>query len=307
MVRVAHISDPHVLSPDGAGWRAILLNKRITGYLNLIRRRGRVHRRAYLEAVLERASREADHLVVTGDITNLAFESEFAGARSLLDEVARRIDVTVVPGNHDIYLPSVLRRRRFPHHFGHYLRSDLPDLSLDLPTGRYPCVKLRGPVAIIALSSAVPRPPFVSSGYLGPEQLAAFEAALAHPEVSRRTPVVLVHHPPVDPRTRLGQRLDGLTDGAAFRRCLGVLSRGLVLFGHLHRRVRCRLPTATGALDVVGASGAALDHPDRSVRAGLNWYDIDTLGAVARMEALVLDPAGAALHPVPIPAQPACR
>jgi 3',5'-cyclic AMP phosphodiesterase CpdA len=307
MFRVAHISDLHVLSPADVEWRAILFNKRITGYLNLIRRRGRVYRRAYLDAVLEAASREADHIVVTGDITNLALESEFVAARSLLDAVARRVEVSVVPGNHDIYLPSSHRRRRFPHHFGHFLQSDLPELALDLPAGRYPCVKLRGPVAVIGLSSAVPRPPFVSAGYLGREQLAAFDAVLAHPEVARRMPMILVHHPPVDWRGHVARRLDGLRDGTAFRRSLAALSRGLVLFGHLHRRVRCGLPTAAGGLDVVGAGGAALDHPDPSVRAGFNRYDIEVEGAIATMEALVLDASGQVLRPVPIRAQPACR
>ncbi len=303
-MRVAHISDLHVLSPGPFDWRAVLFNKRITGYLNLIRRRGRVYRRAYLGMVLEAASSAADLLVVTGDITNLALEGEFAEARALLDAVARRVEVTVVPGNHDIYLPSLLRRRRFPHHFGRFFGSDLPHLALDLPAGRYPSVKLRGPVAVIALSSAVPRPPFVSSGSLGAEQLAAFEAVLAHPEVRRRTPVILVHHPPVDRRSRLGRRRDGLVDAAAFRACLGGLARGLVLFGHLHRRVRYRLPTAAGGLDVIGASGAALDHPDRSVRAGLNRYEIGADGAIEGIEALTLDPRGGALAPVPIREEP---
>jgi len=78
-----------------------------------------------------------------------------------------------------------------------------------------------------------------------------------------------------------------------------------VLFGHLHRRLRYRLPTAAGGLDVVGASGAALDHPDPSVRAGLNRYAIGADGAVVRIEALVLDPAGGALQPMPMPVQPA--
>ncbi len=307
MFRVAHISDPHVLSPGGAAWRAILFNKRITGYLNLVLRRGRVHRRAYLDAVLTEASRDADHLGVTGDITNLALEAEYVEARSLLDEVARRVEVTVVPGNHDIYLPSLLRERRFQHHFGPFLRSDLPDLALDLPAGRFPCVKLRGGAAIIAVSTGVPRPPFVSAGYLGREQLAAFEAVLAHPEVRRRTPVILLHHPPVDHRIRLAQLRDGLVDGASFRRALAPLTRGLVLFGHLHRRVRFRLPTAKGALDVVGASGAALDHADPSVRAGLNRYVIGVDGAVATVEALVLDPADHSLRPVAIPGPPVRR
>jgi 3',5'-cyclic AMP phosphodiesterase CpdA len=299
-VRIAHVSDTHVLSPHGVEWGAMLFNKRITGYINLVRRRGRVYRRAYLDLVLDAVSREADHLVVTGDIANLALESEFAEARSLLDECARHVEITVVPGNHDIYLPSLHRQRRFPHHFGHFLHSDLPELALDLPAGRYPCVKLRGPVAIIALSSGVPRPPFVSSGWLGHAQLAAFEAVLAHPEVNRRTPVVLVHHPPVERRSRLGRRLDGLTDADALHRSLRVLSRGLVLFGHLHRRVRYRLPTPAGGLDVVGASGAALDHPDPSVRAGLNRYDIGSDGSVERIDALVVDPDGGVLRAAPV-------
>jgi hypothetical protein len=103
----------------------------------------------------------------------------------------------------------------------------------------------------------------------------------------------------------LARHLDGLVDAAPFRRSLDVLTRGLVLFGHLHRRVRYQLPTPGGQLDIVGAGGAALDHPDRSVRAGLNRYDIGADGVVDRIEALVLDSAGGALEPVPIPAQAA--
>jgi hypothetical protein len=166
---------------------------------------------------------------------------------------------------------------------------------------------LRGPVAIIALSSGVPRPPFVSAGYLGREQLAALDAVLAHPEVKRRTPVVLVHHPPVDRRIRLLQLRDGLVDAGALRRSLNALARGLVLFGHVHRRTRCQLPTAADVLDAVSASGAALDHPDPSVRAGLNRYEVGADGAVATIDALALDPAGRALLPAPIPMRPPCR
>jgi hypothetical protein len=64
----------------------------------------------------------------------------------------------------------------------------------------------------LALSSAVPRPPFVASGRLGGIQLAALDQIVTHPEVSRRTPVVLVHHPPVDDRIRLRVLRDGLVD-----------------------------------------------------------------------------------------------
>ena len=304
--RIAHVSDLHVLSRTAAEWRRIIFNKRITGYANLILHRGRVHRRDYLLAVLSAAAAHADHLVVTGDITNLALEHEYEDARALLDEAGRRLEVTVVPGNHDIYLPSVQRERRFAHHFGRFLRSDLPELARDLPAGPFPCVKLRGCAAIIALSSAVPRPPFVASGYLGHTQLDALEEVLAHPEVARRTPIVLVHHPPVDARARLVQVRDGLVDSASLRQAFVGLTRGLVLFGHLHIRLRCQLRTASGVLDVLGASGAALDHPDSAIRGGFNLYEIGEDGGLASAEAYVIEPGTDVLRRTIIPERPGC-
>ena len=296
MLRIAHISDPHILSPRGAEWRQMLLNKRITGYANLVLRRGRVHRREYLLAVMQAAAQRADHVVVTGDITNLALESEFHEAQSLLRSLARSLEVTVVPGNHDIYLRSTHRKRRFPHHFAEFLRSDLPELATHSPAGPFPCVKLRGPVAIIGMSSAVPRPPFIAAGYVGREQLDALDRVLAHPEVGRRTPVILIHHPVLDSRSRWRQLRDGLVDAAALRAHLMRVDRGLVLFGHIHIRLRRALQTNHGKLDVVSASGAALDHPDRAVRAGFNVYEIGDDGAIGSIEAYALDESGQSMQ-----------
>jgi hypothetical protein len=118
--------------------------------------------------------------------------------------------------------------------------------------------------------------------------------------------VVLVHHPPVDARPRLVQLQDGLVDATALRSALTPLARGLVLFGHLHLRVRCSLPTAIGALDVIGASGAGLDHPDASVRAGFNLYEIDDRGHLASVEAHVVDPSGRTLQRMAIANRRSC-
>jgi hypothetical protein len=67
MLRIAHVSDLHVLSPLGSEWRRAVFNKRMTGYANVILRRGRVYRREYLVAVLAAAAESADHVVVTGE------------------------------------------------------------------------------------------------------------------------------------------------------------------------------------------------------------------------------------------------
>jgi 3',5'-cyclic AMP phosphodiesterase CpdA len=294
--RIAHVSDLHVLSRSRIGLRRVLFNKRVTGYANLLLKRARVYRRDYLLQVLTRAAAEADHVVVTGDITNLSLEEEYAEATRLLLALARTTEVTVVPGNHDIYLPVVHHERRFPHHFSSFFESDLPDLSLDLPAGRFPSVKLRGPAAIIGLSSAVPRPPFFSAGYVGREQLAQLEIILKHPEVARRTAVVLIHHSPFDARFRLQQLQGGLVDAKALRRSLSSLPRGLVLYGHLHLRQHARLRTRKGALDVVCATAAGVDHPNPRIRAGFNLYELDEAGRIVDIQTRVLHPSSLVLE-----------
>ena len=293
-----------MLAPAGMELRRIIFNKRMTGYANLVLRRGRVYRRESLLAVLAAAAAQADQLVVTGDITNLSLEGEYAEARRLLDGLAGTVEVTVVPGNHDIYLPAIHHERRFPHHFHPFMESDLPELALDLPAGRFPFVKLRGPVAIIGLTSAVPRPPFISAGYLGHAQLGALARVLAHPEVARRTPVVLLHHSPFDTRFRLEQLRGGLVDARALRHTLRPLTSGLVLFGHLHLRGRHRLATTAGCLDVVSVSGGALDHPDPRVRAGFNIYEIADDGRITSIEAHVIEESSTRFHQLTLPVTP---
>jgi hypothetical protein len=143
-------------------------------------------------------------------------------------------------------------------------------------------------VAIIGLSSAVPRPPFVSAGYLGRRQIDALTRILAHPEVARRTPVLLVHHEPIDHRFRVEQLRSGLTDARPFREALGNVARGLVLFGHLHVRKRALLATAAGRIDLVCATSAALDSANDDARAGYNTYEIDDGGRIRAIDTCVL-------------------
>jgi 3',5'-cyclic AMP phosphodiesterase CpdA len=298
-MRIAHVSDLHVLAPLGAELRSMLFNKRITGLANLLLKRGRAYRQDYLAAVLRTAAAHAEQLVVTGDITNLSLEGEYRAAERLLAELSRSTEVTVVPGNHDVYLPAIHHERRFVHHFRKYMASDLPELALDLSAGAFPSVKLRGPAAIIGLTSAVPRAPFVSGGYLGHPQLEALARVLAHREVARRMPIVLVHHSPFDTRPRLEQLRSGLADADALRSTLAAAPRGLLLYGHLH--VRSRSPLPPSGWQALAASAAALDHPSEHVRAGYNLIELDEEGGLRNLEAHVLHGASGRFEAVPLP------
>ena len=160
-------------------------------------------------------------------------------------------------------------------------------------------MKLRGEVAVVALSSAVPRLPLVAAGELGGEQLAALARVLAHPEVARRAVLVALHHPAVHEWSRVKTYVEGLRDAPALLAQLRPLARGLLLHGHLHRRIQRMVPTDDGQFLQVGATSASLHHdaPDRM--AGFNVYDVgDT---ATRVEAHVYSPDAGTFHVESVP------
>ncbi len=302
-MRIAHFSDLHLLSLDGVPpWR--FLNKRLTGYANLRMKRGSIHRSSYVRKIAREIARQKlDHVVISGDLTNLALESEFELAREVIEKdlALSPRDVSIVPGNHDLYTRGAESKKRFSTYFADYMESDLPELAVNVGVGRFPIVKLRGPAAVIGLCSAVPRLPFVSSGALGKGQLDALTCVLAHPEVQKRTPVVAIHHPTDNPRSRLGALLRGLDDAALLWSSFKNLPQGMVLHGHLHTRVHRVLPTSNGKIHSVGATSASLHHASRAKMAGYNLYVIGEDGVVGEIEAHVLraDGVGFAAESLP--------
>lgn len=294
IVRIAHFSDLHLLDLAGVGAHRFL-NKRLSGYANIRLKRGSIHRSSYVRAIAREIRRAGiDHVCVTGDLTNLALEPEFELARNVLEDDLGLdpANVTVVPGNHDLYTRGALRSGRFAKYFAPFMVSDLPELAVDLGVGRFPIVKLRGPAAIIGLSSAVPRLPFVAAGVLGRPQLDALAKILAHPEVKRRTAVIALHHPAHNPRSRLKTLIEGLHDAPALLEQLGALSHALVLHGHLHRRLQRIHDTAGGTVHALGATSASLHHDDEAKMAGFNVYEIADVGTVTSVEAHVYVPDG---------------
>jgi 3',5'-cyclic AMP phosphodiesterase CpdA len=299
-MRVAHFSDLHLLSLAGVPARRFL-NKRLSGWINLRWKRARVHHSGTVRAIARQIARAGvDHVVVTGDLTNLALEAEFELAREVLerDLGLDPSQVTVVPGNHDLYTRGAYRARRFEKYFARWLVSDLPEVT----SGEtFPVVKLRQHVAFVALCTAVPRPPLVAAGEVGRTQLDALERVLGHPEVGRRTVVLALHHPPMNHGSRAKAHLEGLRDARALLARLDGLSSGLVLHGHLHRRMQRTLPTLAGSLLQVGATSASLHHdaPDRM--AGFNLYEIPEPAGRTRVLAEVYSSPSGAFHTESVP------
>jgi len=291
-MRVAHFSDLHVLALDGVS-ALRFLNKRFTGWVNLKLKREHKHRPSHVRAIAREITQaKVDHVIITGDLTNLALEQEFEATRELLEDELHLHpnQVTVVPGNHDLYTRGALRSRRFTTFFKHYMESDLPELAAEIDIGYFPVVKLRGPVAIIGLSSAVPRPPLMASGQLGKKQLEALDRILQHEEVKKRMPIVALHHPILNPSSKVKTIVEGLWDAKELIAALKDVPRALVLHGHLHKRMQRPVTDVAGDVLSVGATSASLDHDDEHKMAGFNLYEVDDNKEIVKLEAHVFNP-----------------
>ena len=68
MFRLAHISDPHLGPLPQVRWRD-LASKRVTGYVNWQRHRGKAMASPALAQIMaDLAVQQADHLAITGDL-----------------------------------------------------------------------------------------------------------------------------------------------------------------------------------------------------------------------------------------------
>jgi 3',5'-cyclic AMP phosphodiesterase CpdA len=265
-VKLAHFSDVHALSLDGVRpWH--FLNKRVAGYLNLRLNRREKHPVSLFRAIVADLNEHpVDHVVVTGDLTNLSLRPEFELARHILDELTLGPrEVTVIPGNHDVYTLGALQEKLFRQLLAPYATSD------GAAAVEFPLVRVRGEVVVIGLSTALPSPPPLADGWLGAAQLAALDTALAEHDGKFR--VVLLHHPPYTNRHAI---LRGLRDRKRLQHIL--LHRGceLVLHGHEHRDLRVTIPGRDGPIPVIGVGSGTYndERPDR--RARYNIYTIES-------------------------------
>ena len=162
MFRLAHISDVHLGPLPDVTYRD-LASKRMVGYVNWQRNRRRALHRGHAGRHRRRhqAATQPDHLAVTGDLVNLALDAELELARLWLETLGKPHDVSVVPGNHDAYVPGA---------FDKACRLWAPWMSGDGAEGRssrnaFPYLRVRGNVALIGVSTARATAPFMANGF----------------------------------------------------------------------------------------------------------------------------------------------
>jgi 3',5'-cyclic AMP phosphodiesterase CpdA len=260
---------------------APLLGKRGLGFLSWHLRRRRAHRPEVLEALLrDLEESRPDHVVVTGDLTNVSLEEEFHAARGWLARLGSPDRVTAVPGNHDAYVR--VEEARSLALWSEYLVSDaggqeilFDACALEKTAAiEFPSVRLLAGVALVGLCSALPTPVFHATGAVGETQLARLAGVLTELGARGYLRVVLIHHPPAPGSVSARRALrDGDALCAVLRRC----GAELVLHGHLHRTRVGSLPGPAQPIPVVGGRSAshAHGHPERLARYHLFGIDGD--------------------------------
>jgi 3',5'-cyclic AMP phosphodiesterase CpdA len=261
MFVLAHLTDPH-LAPVPPPSPAELFGKRALGFLNWKRKRGAIHRPDVLDALMrDLKARAFDHLAVTGDLVNIALNAEFGPAHAWLERLGVPQDVTLVPGNHDIYVRGTAERAR--QTWNAYVRGD----ELE----HFPFVRRRGPLALIGLSSALPTSLLMSTGKIGEEQLENLESALAATGREGRFRVVLIHHPPASRWSQFHKRL---IDAPGLRAVLRRQGAELLLHGHAHVR-SVRWLDGPNPIPAIGAPSASASPSESDEPAAYHLFEID--------------------------------
>ncbi len=269
MFVLAHLSDLHQASQPRL---QELASKRGLGFINWHRKRKYIHRPEVLEVITRDLKTFAvDHIAVTGDLVNLSLPVEYARARAWLETLGRPGDITVIPGNHDVYVRGV--ERFSTELWGDFMHGD------DGVVG-FPFVRRRGNVALIALSTGLPTAPLLATGQLGARQLSRFAEALD--QTSGLFRVVLIHHPPTSP---LRRHLRRLVDAPDLLRVLAANGAELLLHGHDHRRSLVWLDGPRRKVPAIGVASASAQAPHGDEDpAGYNLFHIDGEAGAWRCE-----------------------
>lgn len=217
MTRIAHLTDLHLLEAnprDRAGAAKVRLR-----YLSFFRKLDAEKRRQGALAALESARGRADHLVLTGDLTEEGLPAQFERMAELLCLAGWREDeVTMVPGNHDRYGPPGAWEAALEGPLAPWKRTSTIGEPVELAK-----------VVLVPVDSSVPQSWVRSSGQVDMERV---PDARGVPSGGR--PVALaVHHPPFKVRTH---RVHGLLNFEALRAHLAQHPEWQLLHGHTHRR-----------------------------------------------------------------------
>lgn len=247
MTRIAHLSDLHLI--EAAHARRETSDRIRLSLISFGRPLDDDDRRRRLRRALHQYRVSgADHLVITGDLTEDGTDAQFEVLADVLSE--NRIDpheITLTAGNHDAYGDRGAFQRA--------LNGPLRDFNHTSATGAFTALD---DVVIAPISTVISQPIARAAGAIASEQLDHVERLVQGFRGSRRAVVIAQHHQPYGHAMSARNWLDGLQNHVP---AMGLLERHTethVLHGHRHHRADIAL-SANGPARVFGTTACVDD------------------------------------------------
>lgn len=263
-MRLVLIGDVHVYRLWMPPWA--MFGKPLLGQMNLWFNRSRHVDLSLLEPTLLRAaSLKPDHLLLSGDLTTTAREKEFADIAGAVRRCLGHVPVIAVPGNHDRYTHTAVRRRRMERWFAGMMPERFPHMG-----------SLGGGWSLLSLDASHPSA-FNARGSVGSGPLEEMMRLLS-PLREDEGVIVLCHYPFALPQGREDRPSHRLVDAQAVRDVLGrCKARVVYLHGHIHEPWAWRQNCESGG-DVltINAGAPLLCNPRHPY--GQGFWQIDLPG-----------------------------
>ena len=202
----------------------------------------------------------------------MGLPAESAKAKELLAALGSASQVTIIPGNHDAYVDGALGCRLAE--WADYMVSDglkVCDGTETAVSTIFPSLRVRGPVALIGVSTAQPCSTFLAVGCIGNDQLQRLQKILIETGQKGLFRIVLIHHPPKSGVVSWRKRL---TDAEAFQKTLQGCGAELILHGHSHHQSLTYLETSDDRIPVIGVPSASAAGANPKRRARYHLYHL---------------------------------
>ena len=276
--RFAQLSDLHLSSPTNFN-PLLLANKRVLGYLSWLRNRRHIHKRWVLDLAREKLQNlQIDHYVITGDLTHIGLQVEFEQAAQWLQELGDAHDITVIPGNHDLYVND--RWNRSFAIWEDYMLGDDNQITTQSSANDahyrleclFPNVRIRGNVAFISVSSVFAAPWFRATGHVSQSQLDSLRRLLDESRLKEFCKVLLIHHPVT---ARFISNRKRLLNHEQLASVLYETPVNLVLHGHGHKTHAETLACNQGFdIPVIGAASGSSTANKKGCKAEFLTFDV---------------------------------
>lgn len=241
-MRVAHLSDVHLIAARSA--------RRAYGLRSRALRFGRTNdptlRGKRLAAALRSAKASgADHVVVSGDLTELGDEAEYELFGEILADAGIDAErITLIPGNHDAYTARDGWERAIDGPLA-------PWAETSARAGSAVHVVDRQDAAFVPLDVTIHQSVIWSGGEVRADAAARIDRLVRDPAFAGKPVILVIHHPPFPRHDNAAYRfVDSLRGSELVYELLARHPNLHLLHGHFHRVLdRERMFGAPGVAD----------------------------------------------------------